>query len=141
MTVSTTTAFFAPAGPHLLQRKTHGLHAFILAAVLITVSALTGCGGSGSVSTTDAQPSTGSVSLTWSAPTTNADGTQLTDLTGYKVYYGTKAGLYHSINVGAADSFEVTGLAVGQTYYFAVTAYDASGSESDYSDVISKLVS
>ena len=29
------------------------------------------------------------VTLSWDPPTTNADGTPLTDLAGYKVYYGT----------------------------------------------------
>ena len=27
--------------------------------------------------------------LNWTAPTTNTDGTALTDLAGYKIYYGT----------------------------------------------------
>ena len=138
MAANTTTKLFAHAKPHHLDKKTFGFHAFVLAAALITVSALTGCGGSGSVST---QPVTGSASLAWDAPSTNADGTPLTDLTGYKVYYGTEPGVYQSINVGAVDSFEVTGLASGQTYYFTVTAYDSSGSESDYSDVVSELIS
>src|SRR4030042_1896878 len=39
--------------------------------------------------------------LSWDAPTTNADGTPLTDLAGYKVYYGTASGTYGTpINVG-----------------------------------------
>lgn len=146
MAANTAARLLAHTGPHLLQRKTPGFHAFVLAAVLIAVSALTGC-GSGGVSPAAVQPSggvqpaTGSATLTWSPPSTYADGTPLTDLAGFKVYYGTAPGVYQSINVGATDSYEVTGLAVGQTYYFTVTAYDASGSESNYSDVISKLIS
>jgi hypothetical protein len=31
----------------------------------------------------------GQATLSWDPPTTNVDGTPLTDLAGYKVYYGT----------------------------------------------------
>lgn len=34
------------------------------------------------------------VSLSWNPPTANTDGSQLTDLAGYKVYYGTISGYY-----------------------------------------------
>jgi hypothetical protein len=129
----------APAGPNLSRRKTHGFHAFVLAAALITVAALAGC-GNGLLPETP--PATGSASLSWSAPVTNDDGTQLTDLAGYKVYYGSTPGVYdHTDVVGTTDSYVVTGLTTGQTYYFTVTAYDASGSESEYATEVSKVIS
>src|SRR4030067_1427045 len=34
--------------------------------------------------------------LTWDAPTTNTDGSPLTDLAGYKIYYGDSSGQYSS---------------------------------------------
>jgi hypothetical protein len=69
------------------------------------------------------------------------DGTPLNDLAGFKVYYGTTPGAYPaSIRVGAVTSCNVAGLTKGQIYYFTVTALDASGDESDPSDVVSKLI-
>jgi ABC-type glycerol-3-phosphate transport system substrate-binding protein len=61
---------------------------FVLALLLI----ITGCGGGGDGSSNDSGSSTNSATLTWDAPTTNVDGTPLTDLAGYKVYYGTSLG-------------------------------------------------
>jgi len=88
----------------------------------------------------------GEVTLTWTPPTTNADGTPLTDLGGYKVYYGTASGKYtKSIDVGdgggsSVKTYRVTHLAEGLTYFFAVTAYDTYGNESDYSNEVSKTI-
>jgi subtilase family serine protease len=61
-----------------------------------------------------------------------------TDLAGYKVYYGTASRLYGPpIPVGNQTTYTVTGLC-GGTYYFSVTAYNTSGSESGYSNEVSK---
>jgi hypothetical protein len=76
-----------------------------------------------------------SVQLAWDAPTTNADGTPLTDLAGYKLYYGSISGIYTVvINVGNQTTYTVPDLGDGQTYYFAVTAYDTMGNESELSE-------
>ncbi|NOZ69431.1 MAG: hypothetical protein GXP46_09380, partial [Deferribacteres bacterium] len=85
----------------------------------------------------------GDVTLTWTPPTTNADGTPLTDLAGFKVYYGTASGNYSQVidvNDPNQTQYQVTGLTNGQTYYFAVTAYDTSGNESDYSNEYAKTI-
>ena len=38
--------------------------------------------------------------MAWDTPTTNTDGSPLTDLGGYKLYYGAASGIYdHSIDV------------------------------------------
>ena len=77
--------------------------------------------------------------LTWNAPATNTDGTPLTDLSGYKIYYGTASGNYsQTIDVGGITSSTVSNLTDGTTYYFAMTAYDTSGNESAYSNEVSK---
>ncbi len=63
------------------------------------------------------------------------------DLAGYKIYYGTQSGIYSNIiDVGNVTSYEISNLADGTTYYFAVTAYDISGNESSYSEEVSCLV-
>jgi hypothetical protein len=77
------------------------------------------------------------VSLSWNPPTTNTDSTPLTDLAGYKVYYGTIAGYYTQsivINNTATTTYQVNNLPDGTTYYFAITAYNTSLRESDYSN-------
>ncbi|TAK02130.1 MAG: fibronectin type III domain-containing protein [Candidatus Manganitrophaceae bacterium] len=59
-------------------------------------------------------------------------------MAGYKVYYGTVSRHYGApITVGNQTAYTVTGLGLG-TYYFALTAYDAAGNESAFSNEISK---
>ena len=71
------------------------------------------------------------VTLTWIAPTTNADGTPLTDLAGFRVYYGVA---YHSsriqIDAGLSTTITLPGFSVGTTYWFTVTALNLAGLES-----------
>ncbi len=95
---------------------------------------LAGCGGSGSGSSSE------SVTLTWDAPTTNTDGTPLTDLAGYIVYYGTPSNNYtNSVNIGNSTGAVISNLSPG-TWYFAVTAYDTSGNESSFSNEVSTTI-
>ena len=79
----------------------------------------------------------GSATLSWTPPTTNVDSTPLTDLAGFKVYYGTSSGYYTQsidINNAAATTYQVNNLTDGTTYYFSVTAYDTSNNESSFSN-------
>lgn len=77
--------------------------------------------------------------LSWEAPTTNEDGTPLTDLAGYRVYYGLVPGNYSTnIDVGNVLA-KVVVLPFDTLYYFAVTAYDTGGNESAFSNEISKI--
>ena len=81
------------------------------------------------------------ITLNWTAPTTNTDGSTLTDLAGYKIYYGNSSGNYtNSVNVGNASSYTFSSLNNG-TYYFAATAYDTSGVESALSNEVAKTQS
>jgi hypothetical protein len=92
----------------------------------------------GSSSTT---PVTATASLFWVAPTGNTDGSQLTDLAGYNIYYGTESSaLTQTIQVSnpAALGYVVTGLAKGTTWYFQVTSYSSAGEESAPSVITSK---
>jgi fibronectin type 3 domain-containing protein len=78
----------------------------------------------------------GSVTLAWDPP----DG-ETPDLAGYKIYYGNSSGNYsYSIDVGNVTTYTLTDLTEGQTYYFAATAYDTSGNESEYSNEISTTI-
>jgi hypothetical protein len=75
------------------------------------------------------EPGDGVVTLSW-APVLDED------IRGYLVYYGTRPGQYFGsdgangpspIDVGRATSIMLSGLENGTLYYFAVSAYDASG--------------
>ncbi len=83
----------------------------------------------------------GDVTLSWTPPAINEDGTYITDLAGYKVYYGTTSGNYSgTIDVGNMISYHLNDLGDRLTYYFAVTAYDTSGNESQYSNEVSRFI-
>lgn len=57
-----------------------------------------------------------------------------TGVAGYKVYYGTSSGNYtQSVDAGAQTSAGISGLQLGQQYYFAVKSYDAQGNQSAFS--------
>lgn len=84
----------------------------------------------------------GSATLTWTPPTQNTDGTPLTDLAGYRIYYGTSPGNYPNtaaVNNPGVASFVVDGLAPG-TWYFVSTTINGAGIESAYSNVATKTV-
>ena len=60
---------------------------------------------------------------------------------GYNVYYGVASRNYTSVvSAGNTGQATINGLTSGTTYFFAVTAYDATGLESGYSDEISYTV-
>jgi hypothetical protein len=62
-------------------------------------------------------------------------------VSGYNLYYGGASRAYTNIvPVGNATNATVGGLVEGKTYFFAVTAYDAYGGESDYSDETAYIV-
>lgn len=76
----------------------------------------------------------GSVNLAWDASTNSG-------VTGYNIYYGNASHSYpNQTAVGKSLSGVVSGLTPGMTYYFAVTATDSSGNESDFSNEITYLV-
>jgi hypothetical protein len=82
------------------------------------------------------------VTLSWQAPTENADGSALMDLKGYKVHYGSASKSYSdSVQVANAGltTYVVQNLPAG-TYYFAVTAYNGTGTESSLSGEVSTQV-
>ncbi len=102
---------------------------------LITIA---GCGSSGS-SISNSSPTEGEVTIAWVAPTSNVDGSPLTDLAGYKIYYGPATGDYTggSTDVGLTTSYDTNTLTAGY-YCFVVVSYDFSGNESAYSGELCK---
>ena len=82
--------------------------------------------GSGTTATT------GSATLSWTPPTQNSNGSVLTDLAGYHIYYGTTPELGQSVTLANAGltRYVLSGL-TQTTWYFAMTAYDTAGNESD----------
>jgi len=74
--------------------------------------------------------------VSWTAPTTNRDGSPLTDLRGYNVYRATSSDgpwtkLNDSVISSSQTSYEDTNVVVGQTYYYRITA--DTGLESEFS--------
>jgi hypothetical protein len=79
-------------------------------------------------------PSSTKASLSWS-PVTSAN------LAGYKLYMGTASGRYGTpLDIGNVTAYVASNLTLGTTYYFVVTSYSTSGSESPYSNEVSKSV-
>lgn len=110
--------------------------AWLVLAILVS-----GCNdpGPGPAASSNAALASGkSVTLSWDAPTTNTDGTPLTNLAGYTIYYGTNPGhLDQSVqisNVGV-QTYVLDDLPSG-TWYFAIMAVTASGGESSLSNLV-----
>jgi hypothetical protein len=79
----------------------------------------------------------GTATLSWTAPTTNTNGTPVTPLKGYTIYYGTSEGsMSHSLVVSGASSTsaEISGLTAG-LWYFAIAADAQDGTQSAKSSI------
>ncbi len=95
--------------------------------------------------------SAGVLDASWTAPTTNTDGSALTDLASYKVYYSTSATPCPgstSLTVATSTStppsnqtvnVRLTGLTTGSTYNVSVAAVDSGGNQSACSAVASAV--
>jgi hypothetical protein len=96
-----------------------------------------------SLAVTQATASVGAASLSWNPPTQNTDGSSVSNLGGYNIYYGTSAeSLTNKIQVSNAGltAYTVSNLDSG-TYFFGISAYTTSGAESDVAVVGSKTIS
>src|SRR5262249_22405815 len=79
--------------------------------------------------------------LSWTAPTKNTDGSSLTNLSGYKIYYGTSSKNYtQSVSVSGGSTTSYTIAWAPGTYYSAMPAVDSSGGESAKTNEVSKTV-
>lgn len=77
--------------------------------------------------------------LSWEAPTTNTNGSALTDLAGYRIYYGenrTRLSQAVEIKTIGVQTYVIDNLSAG-TWYFAIMAVTSAGTESRLSDIVS----
>jgi hypothetical protein len=124
--------------------------------MFLAAMALVGCGGGGgsadsaSSASGDTPPpvtpapvtGSGAIGLAWDAPQTRADGTPLTNLAGFRIYYGTASGNYSqvvSINGASTTSYTIENLPAGR-YYLVLKAVDANSNESVATAELSKTI-
>ena len=84
----------------------------------------------------------GTATASWNPPTTNTDGSTLTDLAGYKIYYGTASGVYDYVTVindPGLTSYVIENLLPGD-WYFAMTAFNSNGIESSFTPEATKTI-
>jgi len=116
----------------------------LLVVCTLSVGVLTGCGapdGSSENTSVNVGNGTGSALVSWLPPTENTDGSSLTDLAEYRIYYGNSPGSYdNSVTIDKGlSSFQVEGLGPSDTY-FVMTAVNAEGIESAYSEEVYKRI-
>jgi fibronectin type III domain protein len=125
-----------------------------LAWLLVLVGlALPGChdnsDGTSMVSTpssapaSSSTPTSGSATLSWDAPTTDTNGQPLTNLAGYRIYYGqSQTTLSQTVNLSGTglQTYVIDNLPQG-AWYFAIKAVNSAGVESSLSNVVSKTIS
>jgi Fibronectin type III domain len=87
----------------------------------------------------------GVLNASWTAPTTHTDGSALTNLALYRLYYSTSdsacpgSTFFQVPPSGQTVSFQLTGLTTGAIYSISVTAVDSQGNESACSDTASAV--
>lgn len=132
------------------------------ALALATLVVVSGCGDGGGGAEAAGQAGGGtatttSATLHWRAPTSRADGAPLAEVAGYRAHWGGRSrlepdfeGYDKSIDLGGAPrcspasdgsincSYRLEGFDAGSKQFFAVTAYDANGNESEFSNETTK---
>ena len=106
-----------------------------------TTGAQTGAQTGGQTGAQTSSASLKALTLSWDAPTQNADGTPLLDLRGYRIYYGTTPQVRNTVEVDnpGLTTYVIDNLRAG-TYYFAVTSYNRAGVDSLLSSEISATI-
>jgi len=92
----------------------------------------------------DEASTTADINLSWVAPAEREDNTSiaLSEIAGYKIYYGTTQGQYSNsvdVNDGSAAGYTFKAFPSG-TYFFVVTTLDTDGRESQYSAEVKKVI-
>ena len=110
---------------------------YLLALTLVL--SLVACAGGGTSGLSDPSDpgSSGSIALSWVAPSEREDNTglQLSEIEGFRIYYGTEAGVYQNqlaVNDSTAEQVQIVDVTSG-TYYIVMTTVDTEGQESVYS--------
>jgi len=82
------------------------------------------------------------LNITWKAPTTDSNGSDLTGLESYLVYRSTAStGPFSLVGTVTATAFQDTGLAAVTTYFYQIEAVDQVGNVSSRSTTISAITS
>jgi hypothetical protein len=116
-------------------------HMMAIGALSVLLPACAGGSGAPSGGGTSGIPTT-SVTVSWTSPTTRADGTPLRNLAGFRIRYGTVPGRFSktvTVTNPGLTTYVVKGLTPG-TYSFVVTAFDATGLESSFSAPVTKAI-
>jgi fibronectin type 3 domain-containing protein len=118
----------------LQKSMTSPYHLFQICWFLLMMTA---CSSAGSTPISEITTPTGeAATLSW-------DASGRADLAGHKIYRATAPGAYGApiaaVPVNVTD-YTVTGLEAGTTYFFSVTAYNADGVESSFSNEVSKTI-
>ncbi|MGH8201567.1 MAG: fibronectin type III domain-containing protein [Steroidobacteraceae bacterium] len=111
-------------------------------SALAAAAFLAGAAANASTPAAAAVKASGSATVHWTIPTTNTDGSGLSDLAGYSLYYGTSpSSMTTSITVASpgTTSYTIGNLARG-TWYFTLTAYTTDSPSSARSNIASKSV-
>jgi hypothetical protein len=123
-------------------------HLFALALI----SSLVACSGGGSTgipggsssnssgSTSEPSGSLSKLSLSWVAPSEREDdtGLSLSEITGYRIYYGTETRNYQNqfnVDDSSAEQAQIVDIPKG-VYYLVMTTIDSDGRESSYSSEV-----
>jgi hypothetical protein len=138
------------------SRLSHGVSRSLLVS-LVTLF-LVACGGEGgdaltpltanqtapnpSIPAAAPSPGLGAATLSWLAPQQNSDGSTLTNLAGFKIYYGQNADALDSfvdIRNASISTYIVENLTRGR-WFFGVVAVNSVGVESSLSNVAAKTI-
>ncbi|WP_028862303.1 fibronectin type III domain-containing protein [Psychromonas aquimarina] len=123
---------------------------FGLSALLLSACGGGGGGGSSSIAVSDTnnteastaqteQISSSTVKISWEAPTFNENGSELTNLSGFKVYYGQSAQKLDKliiINDPQQTFIKIDTLSADRLYFFSITAFNDSGFESRHTNIV-----
>jgi hypothetical protein len=87
------------------------------------------------------QIASGNIQLSWTPPTQNTDESSLSNIAGYRIYYGTDPNVLDQLIIvdKGSTSYVVQNLAPAE-WHFAVSAYTTEAFESDLSNVVARTV-
>ena len=130
------------AGHHMIRLSNERLSFRILVIALALCVGACGQVSPNSNGTAAGEAANGSATLNWSPVTQTTDGGELSDLAGYRVFYGTAPGAMTTV-VTLSDPNQITyvvaNLSAG-TWYFSVAAYTSSGLQGEMSNIASKTI-
>jgi hypothetical protein len=111
--------------------------------IAVTATDASGASSTDQLTVNRESESTGAATISWNPPTERTDGSPLTDLSGYRIYYGRMSETYDyeiEIDNPGVATYVVEGLVPGD-WYFVAAAIDSNGMKSDYSnEVVRKIL-